>query len=350
MICKAAQQESTGRTCLYFFYGNGCPNCAEVEPYIEELEQKYPRLVIYRFEIYENRSNLDLLNNLFEKYNVPQDQRKIPAIFIHKEYVMGNEQIREELEDIIKSLYDVGCECPSLEDGSEGEIAPISFFAVTLAALADSINPCAIGTLIFLLSLLSISKDKSKLLSIGVAFTVSLYVAYFLFGLGILTAVKVVGLSFWFYKFMGVLVIIIGVLEVKDFIRYGSLGFVTEVPSSLKRRLDRILKTVASPLGAFIAGFAVSLIELPCTGGPYLAILGLLAQETTQVAAIPILLYYNLLFVLPLIAITAIIYFGASSIKRMAHLRHRATRVLHLIIGLTLIALGVAMLLGIFSG
>jgi cytochrome c biogenesis protein CcdA len=221
---------------------------------------------------------------------------------------------------------------------------------VTLAALADSINPCAIGTLIVLLSLLSISKDKSKLLSIGIAFTVSLYVAYFLFGLGILTAVKVVGLSYWFYKFMGVLAIIIGVLEVKDFVRYGSLGFVTEVPSSLKRRLDRILKAVVSPLGAFIAGLAVSLIELPCTGGPYFVILSLLANQTTQVSAIPILLYYNLLFVLPLIAITAIIYLGASSVKRMAHLRHKSTRVLHLIIGLTLIALGVAILLGILSG
>ena len=34
--------------------------------------------------------------------------------------------------------------------------------------------------------------------------------------------------------------------------------------------------------GAFLVGFAVSLFELPCTGGPYIVILGLLAKEVTK--------------------------------------------------------------------
>jgi len=155
----------------------------------------------------------------------------------------------------------------------------------------------------------------------------------------------VTGLSYGFYEFVGILAIIIGIFNVKDFIRYGGLGFVTEIPASLKKTLNGLLTTATSPVGAFTTGFAVCLIELPCTGGPYLYILGLMAEKATQAPAVPLLLYYNLIFILPLILITLLIYLGTASTKKMTHLRHKLTRPLHLTIGLTMIALGTATLL-----
>ncbi|MHA1711558.1 MAG: cytochrome c biogenesis CcdA family protein [Candidatus Freyarchaeota archaeon] len=336
-----------GTICVYFFYGAGCLSCARVEFYISGLERKYPHFEVYRFEVYGNRSNLALLNRFFDEYGVPRDQRKIPAVFIDDRCLVGEGQIKDDLEGIIRSFLEDGCPCPSLKDELDRKLTPLSIIVVTWAALADSVNPCAIGVLIFLLSLLSASKSRVSLLRVGLAFTASIYLAYFLFGLGLLSAIQLTGLSYEFYKFVGLLAIIVGVLNLKDSLWYGGLGFVMEVPDILKRRLDSLLRTVLSPFGAFTVGFAVCLLELPCTGGPYLYVLGLMAEKTTRTIAAPILLYYNFIFVLPLILITALASFGVASLGKIAHMRHRIKRLMHLMLGITMTATGTATLLGL---
>jgi cytochrome c biogenesis protein CcdA len=340
---EAVQCEEAGNVCVYFFYGSGCLKCENVKLYIGELEQKYSQLSVQRFEVYGNRSSLSLLNSLFDKYGVPEDQMEIPAVFINDRCLVGEEQIKAELEEDVQSLLNTGCQCPSIPE--DKAFTPISMLVVTWAGLADSINPCAIGVLIFLLSMLSASKDKRRLVIVGVAFTVSIYIAYFLFGLGILSAIQVTGLSYSFYRFVGILAIIIGILNFKDFLRYGSLGFTMELPQFIKLRLNNLLTAVTSPIGAFMTGFGVCLLELPCTGGPYFYILGLMAENTTRASAVPLLLYYNLIFVLPEILITLLIFLGISSTKKMTRLRHKLTRPLHLIMGLTMIALGIMAIL-----
>jgi len=161
------------------------------------------------------------------------------------------------------------------------------------------------------------------------------------------SVIQITGLSYGFYRFVGILAIIIGILNVKDFLRYRNLGFTMEIPQPLKSKLDSLLRTATNPIAAFTSGFAVCLLELPCTGGPYFYILGLMAEKTTRAMATPLLLYYNLIFILPLVLITVITYFGVSSIRSMTHLRHRSTRPLHLIIGTTMMALGISTLLGL---
>ncbi len=94
-----------------------------------------------------------------------------------------------------------------------------------------------------------------------------------------------------------------------------------------------------------MAGFAVCLLELPCTGGPYFFILGLMAEKTTRLAAIPLLIYYNLIFILPQIVITLLVYLGFPVIPKVAHWKHKSTRALHLAIGLMMITLGTITLL-----
>jgi len=338
--------ESQSNICVYFFYGAGCLSCEGIAPYISQLEDKYEQLIVCKFEVHGNRSNLSLLNSLFDKYGVSEDLREIPTVFLCNKCLIGEKQITGELEGIIHDLLGTGCVCPSVEEPSK-MLTPISLLVVTWAALADSVNPCAIGVLIFLFSLLSASKDKDRLFRVGLAYVASIYLAYFLFGLGIISTIQVAGLSYGFYRFVGILAIIIGILNVKDFLRYRSLGFAMEIPQSLKSKLNSILTTATNPIAAFTSGFAVCLLELPCTGGPYFYILGLMAEKTTRASATPLLLYYNLIFVLPLILITVITYFGVSSIQRMTHLRYVSTRLLHLIIGTTMIALGALTLLGL---
>ena len=346
--------QSQDKTCIYFFYGQGCPHCAKVEPYLSEMEKKYD-LEVYRFEIYNNRSNLVLLQKYFDAYDVPQSQRGVPVVFISDNYFVGDRPILDNLESKIKS-FDKGCSCPSLTTktgmGITGEVSAIepekiSFLVVTGVALVDSINPCAIAVLLILLSALLASGEKTRAFKAGIAFTVSIYISYFLFGIGLFSAIQIVGISALFYQFVGFLAIIVGIFNIKDYFWYGGGGFLMEIPPSWRPTLKKMLGGVTSPMGAFLMGFLVCLFELPCTGGPYIFILGLLAEKTTQTLAIPILLYYNVLFVLPLIIVSIIVYFGYSSTEKANEWKDKNIRKLHLVAGLIMLILGIVVVFGL---
>ncbi len=341
--------DAGNKTCAYFFYGNGCPHCAKVEPFINEIEAKYPNLEVHRFEIYNNKSNLVLFNKFAYSYGIPENESGVPTIFIGNTYLVGDEPIVKKLEHEIESNIGVGC--PDLEKivNPLGETGPtsqtkplgeLSLVTVIGAALVDSINPCAFAVLLILLGTLLNTGDKSKALRGGLAFTISIYIVYFLFGLGLFSALQVSGLSYWFYKIIGAVAILLGVLNIKDFLWYGSGGFVMEIPRSWRPTLKKLLGTVTSPAGAFLMGFVVCLFELPCTGGPYIFILGLLAEKSTMLATIPILLLYNLFFVAPLLVITFLMYGGFRKAEEMNEWKEKNLRKLHLIAGLIMVALG----------
>jgi len=342
------------KTCIYEFYGIGCPHCAKVKPFLDELEKKYD-VEIHRFEIYRNRSNLLLLNKYFDAYNVSQDERGVPAIFIGNTYLIGDSPIIANLEEKIKEFENASC--PSFDIDGKGKKGAASkleglglgFYATIIsAALVDSINPCAIAVLLILLSALLMSRERKKALYFGLAFSASIYIIYFLFGLGLFSALQIsTTVSSWFYKIVGFIAIAIGILNIKDYVAYGAGGFVTEIPRRWRPKLKSMLTSVVSPLGAFLIGFVVCLFELPCTGGPYLFVLGLLAEKTSRLLAIPILLLYNVFFILPLIALTLILYFGYSNVQEISAWRERNIRRLHLIAGIVMIILGLVVILGL---
>jgi cytochrome c biogenesis protein CcdA len=343
---KASFSAPESGVCLFFFYAAGCLDCARVEPLLSQLQQEYPRLDVHSFEIYGNGSNLQLLNRFFDKHKVPQEIRKIPAVFLSDRYLTGYKQILDNLEGIIISLLENGCPCPSLEEEGE-ELTPVSLLVVTGAALADSINPCAMAVLIFLLGLLSASDDRRRLLRSSIAFVASIYLAYFLLGIGLFSAIQLTGLSLWLYRAIGIFALAVGLLNIKDYLWPSSLGFTMEVPRSLRPRLTSLLRMVTSPLGAFVTGFSVSLFELPCTGGPYLYILGLMAEKTTRASAVPVLLYYNLVFTVPLILITLLVYLRLSPVQRIEDWQQRSRRRLHLAIGMAMATLGTITMLNL---
>jgi cytochrome c biogenesis protein CcdA len=342
-------------TCVYFFYGDGCQHCARIEPLINNLEiqSEFP-VEVHKFEIYNNRSNMILLNDYFDAYNISNSERGIPVVLIGDNYLIGDSPIEDNLDRIIQE--NKGIPCPNLEvkngEGQTGDKSPmeklnsLSLLTVVGAALVDSINPCAIAVLLILMSALLIAGNKKKSLRAGLAFTISIYIAYFLFGLGLFSALKISGLSFWFYKLIGIIAIIIGLANIKDYFWYGGGGFVMEIPRNWRPKLKDMLGKVTSPLGAFLMGFVVCLFELPCTGGPYIVILGLLANRMTMWASIPILLLYNLVFVLPLIVITLLLYFGFANVENATKWKDNNLRILHLIAGLIMLVLGVLITFG----
>ncbi len=222
------------------------------------------------------------------------------------------------------------------------------------AALVDSINPCVIGVLIFLIAFMTkLFKSSNKMLLGGLYYTAVVYVTYLVLGLGILKITVSIGLASIFYWIAAIIAILAGVLEIKDFFWYGK-GFTLQMFPGGAKRLEYYTKSIAkmekkhpallffmlSALGVFVV-----LVELPCTGAPYLAILGMLAKGV-YAKAIPLLLIYNFIFVLPLLVIIGLSYLGVSS-KRFESWRHENRGIMRLFIGLLLLALGFYMIYSI---
>jgi cytochrome c biogenesis protein CcdA len=340
--------------CAYFFYGTGCQHCARVEPYLDSLAGGNSTIV--KFEVYSNRTNLALLQSFFKAYGVPPESMGVPVAFVSNTYLVGDAEILGKLPSALQAAQGKGC--PSLENaanatGSAGDSSPttelgeLSLVTIISAALVDSINPCAIAVLVILMGALLSAGDRHRALFAGLAFTFAVYIAYFLLGLGLFSAIQMSGLAFFVYKAVGVLAIIIGLANLKDFFWYGGGGFVMEIPRSWRPALKGLLNKATSPLGAFAMGFIVCLFELPCTGGPYLFILGLLAEKSTWLSAVPVLLLYNLFFVIPLVAITLMIYFGLTNVEKADKWKEKNLRLLHLAAGIVMTALGLLVVLGI---
>jgi cytochrome c biogenesis protein CcdA/glutaredoxin len=336
--------------CVYYFYGTGCPHCSNVKPVLDQLEQDYPNLNVHRLEIYHNKTNYDLFNQYCSEYEI--ERRGVPFVAIDDKYFMGDTPIINNLEGEIIRLSSTGAECPLPEkcgeivDGNETNVSPstpkLKIPVIITAGLTDGINPCAFSVLIFLVTyLLSISSRK-KILIIGMSYIFAVYIAYFAAGMGLLTIIQLSGLTKLIYTVAAFIALIIGLVNLKDFFFYGK-WFSFKIPEVSKGTIEKYTKMATLP-SAIILGFLVSAFELPCTGGVYLAILGLLAEQSTQLLAIPYLLLYNLMFVLPLIVILFIVYFGVS--PEMAEKWRKSQRKwMKLISGLLMVGLGLWMLL-----
>ena len=212
---------------------------------------------------------------------------------------------------------------------------------ITAAAFADSINPCAIAVLVILLAELLTIHDRRSILFSSLSFISALYITYFALGIGLLGVISLAGIAQACHKIIGVLAIVVGLLNIKDFFWYGGGGFVMEIPRAWRPTIQKLLKSVTNPWAAFVIGVLVTFFELPCTGGPYAFVRGLLSQGVAWPRVIIILLYYNVIFVLPLILLTSLVYFGLTTTERINAWKDRNLRLLHLIAGFILLALGV---------
>lgn len=231
-------------------------------------------------------------------------------------------------------------------------MSDLTIAKITLLALADSVNPCAIAVLAMVLMTILIQnpEKRKKVLYAGLAFITAVYLGYLVYGLIIIQFFMAFAQwlresSIYVFKGLAILAMLIGALNIKDFFYYKKGGIATEMPIFMRPRVKQIISKITSPRGAFVIGFVVTLFLLPCTIGPYIIASGLLSELGT-LGALPWLLYYNILFILPMLGITLIIYFGLSRIQEVSGWKDKNIKFLHLIAGVLLFAVGFALLMG----
>lgn len=339
---------------IIFFYGQGCPHCAKVEAYFEKegIYDKYP---IVAKEIYFNDQNRAEYSSVMDKLGVPVDKRGVPALVLGDKLIVGDAPII----DGFKSAADayLGRDSSDPADKSQEKEASqdvqqtnatttddkdssgqLSLWMVVSASAVDAINPCAFAVLVILLTTVLAKKDRKKAMLSGLAFSTAIFISYILMGLGVYAALGSVGAAETITKVVGVLAIILGLLNLRNYFWYDKGGLI-EVPKSWRPKMTKIVESVTSPIGAMAIGFAVSLFLLPCTSGPYIVILGLLAKNTFDMAAVGYLILYNLIFVSPMVIITWLVYKGLSP-EKVEMVRQQNLERLHLIAAIVLIAIG----------
>ena len=225
---------------------------------------------------------------------------------------------------------------------------------ITGLAAADAINVCAFAVLtMVLVSILTYNPNKPKIvLQAGLYFVAAVFIMYLAYAfilLQLLTTLteQIRTIGPYVYKGFAVLAMIIGALNIKDYFDYkpGTAG--TEMPLSFRPKVKRIIKSVTSPKGAFVTGIFVTLFLLPCTMLPLFVAAGILNDlGYTIITSLPWFLYYNLIFVSPMILIVILIYLGSAKVDDVSGWKERNVKKLHLATGVLLFLVGLSLLLG----
>lgn len=209
---------------------------------------------------------------------------------------------------------------------------------ITISALIDSINPCAFSILLVTIAFLfSVGKLRSNILIIGGVYIFGIFLAYLLIGLGILKALHLFGIP----NFMGLvgaaLLVLFGLVNIFE-VLIPKFPQILHIPHSAHSKMADYIERASVPT-AFFLGALVGVCEFPCTGGPYLMVLGLLHDSATYWRGFQYLLFYNLVFVSPLVIIL-LIASNEKLLNKFQEWQKRESRKERLIAGLAMVALG----------
>jgi len=221
--------------------------------------------------------------------------------------------------------------------GIEVHLPTLGIVAGTAAI--DSINPCAIGVLILMISVVLSGKGTvGRMLLLGGLYIFAVFLTYLIAGLGLIYFLASIPLFVTEYLsiIVGSFIILAGLVEIKDFFWYGR-GFSLGIPVVFTKKIHQLSQNLTVPgvilLGSFVAG-----VELPCTGAPYLAIITILSLNFNATAFV-LLVLYNIIFVAPLLIILILVALGVK-IQHVKRWKQESRGYMRLFIGLLLIALG----------
>jgi len=327
-----------------YFYEPGCPECIRVRSEVlPKLKNRFEGF--YRLNEYDTgmKTNVIRLIAYQEKLGI----RSNAAVMMTIDYryaLNGLAAIEKELfsrmDEAVGARLAAGRKEPepiriprdyeeALELARE-RVQTFTLAAVIIAGLTDGINPCAVATLVFFMSVLAAAAGKGKgervqgtgLLLVGLAFCFASFVTYTALGFGLLRALHLAG-GFESIRVLVELVLIVvlcvlSVLSALDAYRYHVTGDAAAVTVQLPDRIKRLIHTVVRKglsahslfLGGLAAGALVTALESVCTGQVYIPTLVLVAREGATTEAWTYLLIYNAMFIAPLVIVFILTYFG----------------------------------------
>jgi cytochrome c biogenesis protein CcdA len=384
----AAQEKSLYETAV-IYYNEACTMCAMYikQELIPTLEEAGVKDIIKKDYVNDRRNRVEL-NKLNKEHNIPPDLQGHFMVFIDNRVILGGHVPRHVVTDLLtkdKGIDKILVLQDDMEnaksyfawafrgDAREYSIdTPIRDYIdwfnenrdtlkepvhryesswgiakmlplILSTGFLDGINPCAFAVLLFFIAFLyTIHKTKASIVRMGVTYISAIFLAYFLIGIGLVKAFIFTGAPHLMAKISAYLLIVLGILNLANFV-LPNMKFKLGIPSFTKEYLQKWMHKATIP-AAFVLGFLVGLCTFPCSGGIYVAIVGLLAAKTTYMKGMLYLVAYNIMFVMPLV----IILIAASSkgmTDRLSRWERSHSKIVKLVSGIVMIALALAILI-----
>lgn len=214
---------------------------------------------------------------------------------------------------------------------------------IVAAAFVDSINPCAFSVLFITLAFLfSLGQSRSQIVKTALFYVGGIFLTYILIGLGILKVLTVFNIPNGVAKIGAVAIIIFGVINlINEF--SPKFPIKLKMPGASHGKVGELITKATIP-AAFLLGLLVGMFEFPCTGGPYLLVLGLLHDGASFLKGFGYLVLYNFIFVFPLL-IAIFISTDRPILEKLDNLRKMETRRSRVWVSVIFIVLGLLVFL-----
>ena len=349
-VLALAGRAVAGTVALDLFWSESCPHCREALPAAAALASERPWLDLRIHEVSADLANALLFQRMAAE--IGEEALYVPAFIFCGEMQTGFDAKATPalLADRLEACRLRGGKA----EGAEPEVAlpglgrldtrswSLPVLTVTLAGL-DAFNPCAFFVLLFLLSLMVHAKSRARMLAVGGLFVAVSGVAYFAFMAAWLNLFVLVSHLPVVTLVAGLVAVLLGGINVRDFFRQGQAPTLA-IPDAAKPRLFARMRGLVGPpgLAAMLAGTAVLAVaansyELLCTAGFPMVFTRVLTLRTGDTAVQYLYLaFYNLVYVLPLLAIVAAFVFTLGQRK----LGEAEGRSLKLLSGLMMLGLG----------
>ncbi len=394
-----------GKVVIYFFWGEGCPHCAAAKPFLARLAQKYPRVEVRDFEIYNDVGSRESFALMAAKFGF--EPTGVPTFFIADRYWVGfaEEFTGREMEAVVASCALSGCsdagegvfspaepptlapptvvptnapalaEAPANPGPAENPgpaavaapavttsasmltlplIGPVNLATQSLAistaliAFVDGFNPCSLWVLSMLLALTLHTGSRKKVFIIGLVFITVTSLVYVLFIAGLFTMLTVISFVGWIQVVVALVALFFALVNIKDYFWYKeglSFTISDEKKPGLYRSMRRVLKasdSLPALIGATIVMSAgASLVEFSCTAGFPVLWTNLLVAQGVT-AGVFITLLALYMLIYQLDELG--IFLAAVLSLRASKLEEKHGRILKLIGGMLMLTLAVVML------
>ena len=216
------------------------------------------------------------------------------------------------------------------------------FSLVTASAFFDGLNPCAFAVLLFFVAFLfALKKTKGAVWKMGAAYVFAVFLAYLLIGVGLAKALIISGSPHLMAYVGAYLIIALGLIQLAGVV-WPSFPIKLHIPGATKAALEKWLYKATIP-AALVGGFLVGLCTFPCSGGIYVAIIGLLASTQTYLRGLAWMIWYNLVFVAPLV-ILLLLSTNRRTTEKLLAWEQTSARKMRIISGIVMLLLGAVLL------
>lgn len=360
-------------TIVHLFSREGCPHCAALKTFLKGQQAKGVKLELKEYEVIKSQANADLLQRVAEALDVQVSG--VPFTVVGNRSMIGYSddqtsgaalmkmiaaQNLEPKPDVV-TLVASGKKVLSAETGEAVRTFKVPFVGMVdarqislplltvLVGSLDSLNPCAMWVLLFLIGVLFKVQTRQRQWLLGWVFLGASALAYFVFLSAWLNIYMFLSYLTWIRLAIGAVAITVGIMSLRDFWRSRDGGCEIAEDETKRKIITSKIKQYAQNKSFWVAlaglalvGAGVNLIELLCSAGlPAVYVPILISAKLPIWQYYAHLLVYVFFYILPQLVVFLL---AMVSMKQVA-IGSRVTRWFGLASGILMLILGLLMAL-----